>query len=343
MKRVSVVVPVYGVESYIAATIQSVLQQTYSQFELILVDDGGRDRSLEICRQFADPRIRMISQENRGLAGARNTGIRHAQGEYLAFLDGDDLWRSDKLERHIAHLERYPQVGVSFSRSALIDETGQSLNTYLMPKLQGITVSDLFRVNPIGNGSAAVIRRQTLEDIRFQANLHGIEETFYFDEQFRRAEDIECWLRIAIQTDWEIAGIPEALTFYRVNSGGLSAQLESQLNAWKQVLVKVKTYAPDLVQKFGTLSLAYRLRYLSRSAIRLKLGWSAVQLMNRALLADGRIVLEDPKRTLRIAIAAYLLWLIPQPIYRRLENLAAQWAGRLQKRQIQQEVPSHSI
>ncbi|MGL5077637.1 MAG: glycosyltransferase family 2 protein, partial [Waterburya sp.] len=117
MKLVSVIVPVYNVEDYIAQTINSVLNQTYPHFELLIIDDASPDRSLEICQQFRDPRIKIISQKNRGLAGARNTGIRHAQGDYLAFLDSDDLWLPEKLAQHIQHLESAPQVGVSFSRS----------------------------------------------------------------------------------------------------------------------------------------------------------------------------------------------------------------------------------
>src|SRR4028119_483182 len=105
MKKVSVIIPVYKVEKYVAATVQSVLQQTYKNFELLLIDDGSPDRSVEICQQFTDPRIKIISQTNRGLAGARNTGIRHAQGDYIALLDGDDMWLPNKLEKHIEHLE----------------------------------------------------------------------------------------------------------------------------------------------------------------------------------------------------------------------------------------------
>ena len=86
MNKVSVILPVYRVEKYIGAAVESVLTQTYKDFELIIVDDGSPDRSVEICQQFTDPRITIIRQQNRGLAGATNTGIRHAQAEYFAFL-----------------------------------------------------------------------------------------------------------------------------------------------------------------------------------------------------------------------------------------------------------------
>lgn len=337
MKKVSVIVPVYGVEKYIAETVRSLLEQTYQNFEILLIDDASPDRSIEICQQFSDPRIKIIHQQNRGLAGARNTGIRHAEGDYIAFLDGDDLWLPEKLAKHIEHLENSSEIGVSFSRSALIDSAGNSLNTYLMPKLKDITVEDLFRSNPIGNGSAAVIRREVLEEIRFQDNFYGTVEDFYFDDRFRRSEDIECWLRIAIQTSWKIEGIPEALTLYRVNAEGLSASLLKQLESWEQVLEKVRSYAPDLIAKWGDLGIAYRLRYLARTAVRLKDGEMAVNLMHRAIATSKQILLEEPRRTLRIWFAAYLLYLLPQSLYSKIETLAAKAAGSIQKNRIQKE------
>lgn len=192
MKKVSVIIPVFRVEKYINAAVKSVLEQTYKEIEIIIVDDDSPDQSVEICKQFKDSRIKIIRQGNRGLAGARNTGIRHAQAEYLAFLDGDDIWLPNKLEKHIEHLENSPNVGVSFSRSALIDEAGNLLGTYLMPKLEDITPACLLCDNPVGNGSSAVIRKEVFEDIKFQDNLYGSLEDFYFDEHFRQAEDVEC-------------------------------------------------------------------------------------------------------------------------------------------------------
>lgn len=336
MVTVSVIVPVYGVEDYIAATIQSILDQTYTDFEVILVDDESPDQSVAICQQFTDPRLRIVHQKNRGLAGARNTGIRQAQGQYLAFLDGDDLWLPQKLERHVQHLATSPQVGVSFSRSAFIDSNGESLGTYLMPQLTDITIATLMRGNPIGNGSAPVVRREVFDAVRFQDNLHGEVEDFYFDDRFRQAEDIEFWLRLTIQTAWKIEGIPDVLTLYRVNAVGLSANLLKQFAAWEQVLEKTRTYAPDVVAEWENLGKAYRLRYLARNAVRLQDGRMAVALWQRSLQTHWRIVMEEPKRTLRVGAAAYLLKLLPRSFYAQLEGMAAKVVGSAQKRQILQ-------
>ncbi|MEM6611938.1 MAG: glycosyltransferase family 2 protein [Cyanobacteria bacterium P01_C01_bin.72] len=331
MKLVSVIVPVYNVENYIAQTIKSVLNQTYSNFELLIIDDESPDSSIEICQQFDDPRLKIVRQQNRGLAGARNTGIRHAQGDYLAFLDADDLWLPEKLAQHVKHLESAPQVGVSFSRSQFIDDQGKALGIYQMPKLQDITPDHLLCRNPIGNGSAPVIRRQVFEAICFQDNLHGEVENFYFDEHFRQSEDIECWLRIAAETPWKIEGIGAVLTLYRVNGKGLSANVLKQYDSWEQMITKHRDRSPQLLIKHERAARAFQLRYLARRAVRLKDGAMAVSLAHQALATHWRIVLKEPSRTLQTIIAAYLLQLLPLSFYRGCEELALKLTGMIQQ------------
>ena len=343
MKKVSVIIPVYGVEKYIAATVQSVLDQTYQEFELLIVDDGSPDRSVEICQQFSDSRIKIIRQENRGVCAARNVGIRHSQGEYLAFLDGDDLWLPEKLEKHVEHLEASPAVGISFSRSAFIDEAGRSLGIYQMPKLKGITAANLLCRNPIGNGSAPVIRREAFEAIKFQEQSKGGEaEDLYFDEKLHHFEDVECWLRIALTSSWETEGIPEALTLYRVTPGGASANLLKQLEDLEKVLEKTRSYAPDLVARWGNPAKAYELRFLARRAVSLKATPMAMEMVHRALFTYWRILLDEPRRTLLTLGAVYSLWLLPQPFYQQLEAFALRTTGAAQKRRILQEQSKQS-
>lgn len=339
MKKVSVIIPVYQVEKYIAATVKTVLAQTYTNFELIIVDDGSTDKSREICQQFTDPRIKIICQENRGVAAARNTGIRNAQGEYLALLDADDLWLPEKLAKHVEHLETSPSVGVSFCRSAFIDEQGKPLGIYQISKLQDITPLDLICRTPIGNGSVPVMRREVFEEIKFSDNLYGVVEDFYFDDdrQLHPSEDVECWLRIQLKTKWKIEGIPEALTLYRVNPSGHSAQLVKKLNSWKRMLEKAHVYAPELMEQLEDIAMAYQMRHLARRAVTLKLGSTAVQHMHQALSIYPRILQEEPRRTLMTLAAAYSLWLLPRSLYHEIESLALKITGANQKRNILQE------
>jgi glycosyltransferase involved in cell wall biosynthesis len=332
--KASVIIPVYKVEKYIADTIQSVLNQTYRDFELIIVDDGSPDRSIDICQQFKDSRITILRQPNQGVCVARNTGISYATGDYIALLDGDDLWLPEKLEKHISHLQKNPSVGLSFSRSAFIDEKGKALGIYQMPKLTKITPALIIRRNPIGNGSAPVIRRQVFQAIEYRDSVGGVVKNCYFDPNLAHFEDVECWLRISLLTDWQTEGIPEALTLYRVNSKGASTNLDKQVEDLEKVLVKTRKYAPDLIEKHGKAAKAYEIRKLARWAVRLKSAPIAVKMANQALYTYWKMIFEEPEKTLITLAAAYSLYLLPKQFYSGLENLALQITSFAQKRRI---------
>jgi len=338
MKKISIVIPVYGAEKYIAATVESAIQQTYKNIEILIIDDASPDRSIEICQQFADSRIKIIHQENRGLPGARNTGIRHATGECIAFLDADDIWLPDKVKKHVEHLNNSPNIGVSFSYSAFINEDGQRLGIYQTPKCKEITLPYLLCRNPVGNGSSGVIRREAFEAIEFEDDLHGTPEKFYFDERLRctsaDATDLDCWLRIAALTRWKIEGIPEALTLYRVNSNGLSANMLKQLDAIEAVINKTESYAPTLFHQAGSRAKSSYQRHIARRAVTMKSSVMAVEMIHKAIQTDWRILIEEPQRTYLTLAAAYALYLLPLPLYNQLEATALNIAGAIQRRRM---------
>lgn len=320
--RVSVVMPVYNVAAYVEAAVASVLTQDFADFELLIVDDGSTDDSLARCQAFNDPRLRIICQANRGLAGARNTGIRHARGQYVAFLDSDDLWTPDKLTAHVAHLDADPRLGVSYCQSAFIDGHGHRLGVLQSPKLKGVSAIDVFLRNPIGNGSVPVIRRAALDAVCFPATCGGELRDCWFDESFRQSEDIECWTRIALQTAWQFGGIGRVLTLYRVNDGGLSAQVERQLASWERFYAKVCAYAPDFARHHGAQARGFQLRYLARRLVRMGRGPLALHYACRACLTAPAILLREPRRTLLTLAAASCATLLPQSAYRGLERVA---------------------
>ncbi len=339
MKKVSVIIPVYNAQEYVAITIQSLLDQTYKNLEILIVDDGSPDRSIEVCRQFTDPRIQIIQQENRGLPGARNAGIRHATGDFIGFLDADDVWLSNKVEKHVDHLNYSPKVGISFSYSAFIDGDGNYTGIYQIPrKIQGITPGYALCRNPVGNGSSAIIRRETFEAIKFQDDPHGFTEDCYFDEKLRFANadatDLECWTRIATHTPWQQEGIPEALTLYRVNSGGLSANAMKQFEAIERVIDKSCNSAPTILGPYRSLARAYYMRYVSRRAVTLRDGNLAVKMINRSLTTNWRVLIEEPQRTIITIVAAYCLKLIPKNIYDKIEVYVMKRTGVSQKNRI---------
>ncbi|RDH44962.1 glycosyltransferase family 2 protein [Zooshikella ganghwensis] len=334
----SVVMPVYNVEAFVSDAISSVLKQTYTNFELLIINDCSPDNSINICKRFKDPRIKIIHHSrNRGLAGARNTGIRNAQGKFIAFLDSDDLWHPDKLLRHVQHLTENPDIGLSFSRSAFIDTNGKPNHCYQMPRLKNIDAGYIFCRNPVGNGSSPVIRRETLEAIAFDHLHENTIERCYFDPNLRRSEDIECFLRIALTTCWRVEGIPEPLTLYRLNAEGLSAQLYKQLESWEKVAEKTRSYAPAFSQQWEKTARAFQLRYLARQAIRLKDGSTAVKMTHQALKNHKLMIFQEPTRTITTICAAYLLRCLPS-FYKRIEHHASMLIGIMQKKRIQQDL-----
>jgi glycosyltransferase involved in cell wall biosynthesis len=319
--NVSVVIPLYQTERYIAEALNSVLAQTFSDFEVIVIDDGSRDRGPEIARSSGDPRVKVVTQENRGLAGARNSGIAHSSGRYIALLDADDLWSPEKLARHVALLESDPDIAVTFSCSRLVDESGMWLGLVQRPQRQCFEPHDIFCRNPVGNGSAPVIRRSALDAIAFHDPR--LDRTCWFDESFRQSEDIECWTRIAVAGVGRFALVDAPLTDYRVNSGGLSANISAQHATWQRFRAKVADYAPVLERQWGDLAEAYQLRYLARRAVRSGDGWTALVLMTRALRLAPSIVAAEPGRTLTTLGAALVRGLVPDTLFDGLMRNAA--------------------
>lgn len=322
---VSVIMPVYNVERYVAQAIRSVLDQTFTQFELLIIDDGGQDGSVEICQGFRDPRIQIISQKNRGLAGARNSGIRHARGAYLAFLDSDDAWWPDKLAAHVDHLDNNPMVGVSYAGSRLIDDDGKPMNIYQQPKLKHISAYDVFMRNPVGNGSAPVIRRGVFRDIQGPYGLEG--ETAWFDEHFRQSEDIECWMRIALGTQWRFEGVPGIYTDYRINAGGLSANVINQFETWRRMRDRIARLDPEFAARWSRLAEAFQLRYLARRAFNARDRGLAIALMTRALKTHPGILVREPLKTLFSLAGTLLLRVLSEPQFDQVFALAKTLRG----------------
>ncbi|MGE3918047.1 MAG: glycosyltransferase family 2 protein [Hyphomicrobiaceae bacterium] len=327
----SVVIPLYNTERYIAATLDSVIAQTFGDFEIIVVNDASTDAGPEIVRRYMqhDRRIRMLTQENRGLAGARNTGIRHARGRYIALLDADDLWAARKLELHKAHLDTSPETGVSFAPSIIIDEDGRDLGLAQTPKLDRVSAEDILCRNPVGNGSAAVIRREALDDIEFEITIRGEARTCWFDESFRQSEDIELWTRMAATTRWRFSGVAEPLTCYRVGSGGLSANVVKQFESWQRMRAKLAGLAPDLVARVGRRAEAYQLRYIARRAGTSGDGAVAMRSMAGALRSHPRILTEEPARTLATLALCGIARLLPGSAQSAVKSLAFDIARRM--------------
>ena len=183
MAHISVIIPAYNQGHYLAEAVQSVLDQTYSNFEIWIIDDGSTDNTAEIARGFSDPRVNYIYQSNQGLSAARNTGLRQARGDYISYLDSDDLFLPEKLECLVAAIQQNPAWGMVAGHAVIIDENGvRTGNTYTLPI--PAPTEKLLLGNPLHVGSVLVSRSWQIK-------------AGEFDESLRSYEDWDMWLRLA--------------------------------------------------------------------------------------------------------------------------------------------------
>jgi len=204
---VSVIIPTYNKSQYLREAIKSVLNQTYKNIEVIVVDDGSTDNTKEIVESFNDSRIIYIFQENKGPAIARNTGIKKAQGEYIAFLDSDDLWLKEKLEKQVDFMEKNSEIGLLGTGCYEVTDKGKIIGKKIFPIKNKILQKDLIKYNSFIQ-SSVMIRKEVFDKV-------GL-----YDKSFRESEDYELWLRIA--GNYKVRNLAEALTIKRYYREGLS-------------------------------------------------------------------------------------------------------------------------
>jgi len=189
-----------------------------------------------------------------------------------------------------------PDVGVSYAGSRMIDCDGQVLSVAMRPRIGRITARDIICRNPVGNGSAPVLRRSSLDLAAFEHPLDA-ERMCWFDEDFRQSEDIELWIRLAVKHHVVFAGIESLLTDYRIIPGALSANIVKQYLSWTKMLRKLGSYAPEFVAEHGDTARAYQLRYLARRSVQLGNFELARDLMIKAFGLEPRIVTQEPAKT----------------------------------------------
>ena len=318
--RVSVIMPVYHVEAYVGIAIQSVLNQSFTDFELIIVDDGGHDNSVAICRGFDDERIRIVSQKNRGVAGARNTGIAQARGAYIALLDSDDIWMPEKLAVHVAHLDAKPDVGASYAAAALIDEQGHFLRIRQQPKLGPVSAKDVFCGRAISNGSTPVFRMEMLAEAALNHDNEG--HVWYFEESLRRSEDVECWTRLALLNTLRFEALPGAYTCNRVNSASLSADVIRQLASWEEMCACIAQFAPGFIAMHQAEARARELRYLARRCVFMRDHALGLSLILEAVSISPQLLWREPIKTGTTLLACRALRALPQAGYTQLVRFA---------------------
>jgi len=203
MPIVSVVIPVYNGERYLGETIQSVLDQTYRNFELIVVDDGSTDGSAAVAKRFGEA-VRYMSRPNGGVCKARNTGMAAARGSYLAFLDQDDLWLPEKLAVQVAYLEGHQEVGAVYCQCEVIGKAKWGRSVYYSEPMKDDVVGIM--KGPYLLMTATMFRTEVLRKIG------GFEESFIG----AGTEDVDLTLRFKAAA--QVAYLPTTLARYRVHS-----------------------------------------------------------------------------------------------------------------------------
>jgi glycosyltransferase involved in cell wall biosynthesis len=295
----SVVVPVYNAATTIRASVASVIAQTERRFEILLIDDGSRDESLKVARELAegDARIRVISINNGGASAARNLGMKLSKGEFIAFLDADDIWDPAKLELHLQMHRKHKDIGASYARIAFLDtHAGPEARTTSTIVHGVLSLTELIGENPICTMSNFVMARSQME-------------TFGpFREDMTHAEDQE-WLARAVAHGALIEGIDETLVGYRLSPDGLSTNLDAMYKGWLSMAFRYREHIPFQSAK------AIYFRYLARRALRMGAPpRSAIRFVCKGLKCDRNAFLKDGKRGWMTLISAFVAPLLPRTI-----------------------------
>lgn len=280
---VSIVIPAFNAEKYIRESIDSILTQTFKNYEIIVVDDGSTDGTRIIIQQ-SYPSVRYFLQKNGGPAKARNVGIKEARGEYIAFLDADDFWLPTKLEKQIQYFNQHPEVSFIFTENSMFDEKGIVRHT--LQKRDRLLKRDIVRSIFMSSylATPTVIVRKTV-----------FEEVGYFEENLFAAEDDNMWMRIAMK--FKVGLIDEPLTMVRINRGSLTHNMENIKRGVIGHLELLEKKYPDIERHLGKL---INRKY---SSLHLSVGYDC---FSRNQLKEARIEFKNSLRHWKFNLQALL-------------------------------------
>lgn len=250
---VTVVLPTYNRPNYLRKAVESVSQQSYSNIELIVVDDCSETFANEVLSDY-DIDLKIIRHDNnKGASAARNTGLKHAQGEFIAFLDDDDEWDSSKIEKQVSvFLSSSEKVGMVYTGRKFAEEN--KIVQESIPDQEGRVWKEILMDNFVGSYSVAMIRSEVVSDV-------GL-----LDERFPTEQDWEWYIRIA--QDWEFKAVPEALVTRNHSHGQISSDYQSSRETSYPLVIK--KYSPE-VKNEGYLFLRKW-----KSKLYFDLGWGAL-------------------------------------------------------------------
>lgn len=289
MPKVSVVITAYNSMIYLPETLESVLRQTFTDFEVLIINDGSSDHIVQWASELVEPRVRLISQENQGVGVARSTGIANAQGEYVAFLDGDDLWEPTKLEKQLRCFEENPQLGLVHTWLAGIDQNSKPTGRVMGSHIEGEVWQQIIERNMVAC-SSAMVRRCCFETV-------GV-----FDKNLRFAEDWDMWIRLAAR--YHFAVLKEPLVSYREHPNSKSKKYASRLQDFRTIIEKAFDSVPyELLhlrsRSYGHMNICIAWKCLQGSEIDYK---SASHFRHLAILHYPQLLYSGEYIRLSLAI-----------------------------------------
>jgi glycosyltransferase involved in cell wall biosynthesis len=304
---ISVIIPAYNSEKTIKKTIESVLNQTFHNFELIVINDGSQDSTLEVIRKIPDSRIQVFSYPNAGGNVSRNRGLNHAVGKFVSFLDADDVWTPDKLQHQLKALQKNVTAKVAYSWTDYIDEKGEFILSGKRVTANGNVYESLLLNNFLENGSNPLICRKAL------ITLGG------FDESLGAAQDWDMWLRLAYK--FNFICVPSVQILYRITPNSVSCNLVRQEKSCLQVLERAYKERPSLRDAKGTtlkdswnLCLANLYKYLVCKALQKPLnrkkGIAAAIFLCKYFIYDPSR-LQNINFTLKLSLKIVIILILP--------------------------------
>ena len=309
MPYFSIVVPCYNAVAHIDATIQSVIDQTFQDWELILVDDGSTDGTSALlhCWRHRDTRIKVIRLENGGPARARNIGVLEiAQGDVIAFLDSDDLWSKARLAELYHVFRRADAPAAAFNRVGFFRDQPQKLDAFSTVPMDPVQALDFLAENPVC----------TMSNLAVQ--MAAFQKTGGFNERMVHNEDMEWLIRLAA-SGATIQGINRLMTYYRVSVTGLSANLTSMHQGWRDAVATAERLGLAPSQAYLARAEAIQMRYLARRALRTCApGMAALKLALLALRASPSGFFDTPRRGLATLAGALIAPVLPRRLHQQL-------------------------
>ncbi len=313
MPKVSVIIQAYNAMTYLPETLESVLKQTFTDFEVLIINDGSSDRIVEWAALIVDPRVQLINQANQGQSAARNTGVAHAQGDYLALLDADDLWHPTKLAKQVCCLDEYPEVGLVDTWVALTDEYAKPTGTVIKTNAEGNVWKKIIERPTVICGSSPLVRRGCFDVV-------GI-----FDRNLSVSADWDVWIRVASR--YSFAVIKEPLVYYRQHSKNLSKNCQKLLQDNSAVIERTfASVAPEL-QYLKSRSYGHVYLYLAWRSLDNRNYQDAIYYRNLALSSYPQLFYT--RNCLRQGFALFVMRWLGLQGYDEVQNLSRNLRRRL--------------